>query len=212
MKQTLIIALISTTLVLIGSSVPISYANSGEELDAKTFLKVVDLPAPKEIKKSISKSKPKKVTKKSIEVIEEPIEQLIEESSEEVLVYEEPVVEYIEIPQEEEYVEAPQESVEIPQENSSLYDSAYGENGPTQQMPGWYNNHKETYYSSNVLYHYKTDEWTPDDEGFYKTNEGYYVVASSEYKEGTIIDTGKGQAIVLDSGCEEGIVDFYTNW
>lgn len=70
----------------------------------------------------------------------------------------------------------------------------------------------ETAYSSNVLYHYRTSEWQPDEYGFYRTNEGYYVVASNDYPEGTVIETTRGEAMVLDGGCDNGIVDFYTNW
>lgn len=70
----------------------------------------------------------------------------------------------------------------------------------------------ETAYSSNVLYHYRTQEWTPDEYGFYRTEDGYYVVASNEYEEGTVIETSRGEAMVLDGGCAEGYIDFYTNW
>lgn len=70
----------------------------------------------------------------------------------------------------------------------------------------------ETAYSSNVLYHYRTSEWEPDEYGFYRTSDGYYVVASNEYEEGTVIETSRGEAMVLDGGCAEGYIDFYTNW
>ena len=74
------------------------------------------------------------------------------------------------------------------------------------------NGTRETAYSSQVLYHYRTSEWTPDEYGFYRTDDGYYVVASSDYEQGTIIETTRGEAMVLDSGCDSGIVDFYTDW
>jgi hypothetical protein len=74
------------------------------------------------------------------------------------------------------------------------------------------NGTRETAYSSQVLYHYRTSEWTPDEYGFYRTDDGYYVVASSDYEQGTIIETSRGEAMVLDSGCYSGIVDFYCNW
>lgn len=67
-----------------------------------------------------------------------------------------------------------------------------------------------TWYSSNVLYHYRTPEWNLDDEGFYHTDEGYYVVASSDYPEGTIVDTPWGEGMVLDDGCDPGTFDMYT--
>ena len=74
------------------------------------------------------------------------------------------------------------------------------------------NGTRETAYSSNVLYHYRTSEWQPDEYGFYRTDDGYYVVASSDYEQGTVIETTRGEAMVLDSGCDSGIVDFYCNW
>ena len=74
-----------------------------------------------------------------------------------------------------------------------------------------YNGRSETWYSSNVLRHYRTDEWTADEQGFYRTDEGYYVVASDAYEQGTVIETSRGLAQVLDSGCGENI-DFYTNF
>ena len=74
------------------------------------------------------------------------------------------------------------------------------------------NGTRETAYSSNVLYHYRTSEWQPDEYGFYRTDDGYYVVASNDYPEGTVIETTRGEAMVLDGGCDNGIVDFYTNW
>ena len=92
------------------------------------------------------------------------------------------------------------------------YSAAYNSDGPSRTMPGWHDGRKETYYSSNVLYHYRTNEWTPDEYGFYRTEDGYYVVASNEYEEGTVIETSRGEAMVLDGGCDAGYIDFYTNW
>lgn len=81
-----------------------------------------------------------------------------------------------------------------------------------QSGVNYYNGRTETYYSSNVLYHYRTNEWTVDNEGFYRTDEGYYVVAASDMDQGTIFETSKGTAIVLDCGCSEGVTDFYVQW
>lgn len=69
----------------------------------------------------------------------------------------------------------------------------------------------ETYYSSQVLYHWQTPEWWEDDEGFWRTDEGYYVVANDAHDYGSVIETSKGLAQVLDGGCGDG-VDFYVNW
>lgn len=70
----------------------------------------------------------------------------------------------------------------------------------------------ETFYSSQVLYHYRTNEWTLDSEGFWRTEEGYYVVAASDMEQGTVFQGSKGECIVLDCGCADGITDYYTNW
>ena len=74
-----------------------------------------------------------------------------------------------------------------------------------------YNGREETWYSSNVLRHYRTDEWTADEDGFYRTSEGLFVVATDAYPYGEIIETSRGPAQVLDCGCGWAI-DFYTNW
>lgn len=70
----------------------------------------------------------------------------------------------------------------------------------------------ETYYSSNVLYHYRTPEWTLDSEGFWRTEEGYYVVAASDMEQGEMFEGSKGTCIVLDTGCNAGVTDYYVNW
>ena len=95
------------------------------------------------------------------------------------------------------------------------YDAAYNEDGPTREMPGWHDGRKETYYSSNVLYHYRTGEWTVDEDGFYRTGEGYYVVGVTlgDYELGDTFEGGRGTCYVADSGyADEPITDYYTNW
>lgn len=89
----------------------------------------------------------------------------------------------------------------------------YPTDGLTPQSGvNYHDGRTETYYSSNVLYHYRTDEWTVDEEGFYRTDEGYYVVAASDMEEGTTFEGSKGTCIVLDTGCNEGVTDYYVNW
>lgn len=70
----------------------------------------------------------------------------------------------------------------------------------------------ETFYSSQVLYHYRTNEWTLDAEGFWRTEEGYYVVAASDMEQGETFKGSKGTCIVLDTGCNVGVTDYYVNW
>ena|GEM_PF-1345030 len=76
----------------------------------------------------------------------------------------------------------------------------------------FYGGRKETYYSSRVLYHYKTPQWHVDGEGFYHDANGYYVVAASDMAQGTVFNCSKGSCIVLDSGCAPGVTDYYVNW
>jgi len=103
---------------------------------------------------------------------------------------------------------------ELDYESGYAYDPAYGENGPTRDMPGWHDKRKETYYSSNVLPHYRMGEWSVDDEGFYRTEEGYYVVGVGvgEYEVGDTFEGGKGTCVVMDFGYTQGVTDYYTNW
>lgn len=75
-----------------------------------------------------------------------------------------------------------------------------------------FGNRKETYYSSRVAYHHRTPEWWVDGEGFYRTAEGYYVVATSDMAYGTVFQGSKGACQVLDSGCAAGVTDYYVNW
>lgn len=82
-------------------------------------------------------------------------------------------------------------------------------------MQGGVNEHDgrtETWYSSNVLYHYRTSEWTLDSEGFYRDADGYYVVAASDMEQGATFTGSKGECKVYDCGCADGVTDYYVNW
>lgn len=70
----------------------------------------------------------------------------------------------------------------------------------------------ETWYSSNQAYHYRTAEWSVDDEGYYRDSDGYYVVASDDYEQGSVVNTSKGEAKVYDSGTASGNIDMYVAW
>lgn len=76
----------------------------------------------------------------------------------------------------------------------------------------YYNNRKETWYSSNSLYHYRTNEWTAGSDGVYRDADGYVVVAASDLAQGSTIDTSYGPGKVYDSGCANGTTDIYVNW
>ena len=76
----------------------------------------------------------------------------------------------------------------------------------------YYNGRKETWYSSNVLYQYRTPEWTCGADGVYRDADGYVVVAASDLPQNSIIDTSFGPGKVLDTGCGANVTDIYTNW
>ena len=75
-----------------------------------------------------------------------------------------------------------------------------------------YGGRRETYYSSRVLYHYRTPEWTADAEGFYRDANGYYVVAASDLPQGTVFQGSKGMCKVYDSGAPSNTTDYYVNF
>lgn len=71
-----------------------------------------------------------------------------------------------------------------------------------------------TYYSSNVLYHYRTPEWTAGSDGIYRDSDGYVVVAANpnQYGYETVVSTPFGDGKVYDSGVPQGTVDIYVNY
>ena len=111
----------------------------------------------------------------------------------------------------EEYSVATTEAYSWQVETEPSYESP--SSGLTQESGvNYHNDRTETYYSSNVLYHHQTSEWTVDDEGFYRTDDGYYVVAASDMEQGTVFEGSKGTCVVLDSGCDAGVTDYYVAW
>ena len=98
---------------------------------------------------------------------------------------------------------------------SSYASAAYYANGSGLTRSSGVNNYngrRETYYSSNVLYHHRTGEWTQDSEGFWRDSDGYYVVAAGDKAQGSTFTGSKGECKVYDSGCAAGTTDYYTGW
>ena len=95
---------------------------------------------------------------------------------------------------------------------SALF-ASMGSSGSLTKASGvnYYGGRRETYYSSNVLYHYLTPTWTMDSEGFYRDGDNY-VVAASDMPQGTTFPCSKGTCIVLDTGCPAGTTDYYVAW
>ena len=99
------------------------------------------------------------------------------------------------------------------------YAPSYSEYYPTDGLTpsggvNYYDGRTETYYSSQVPYHYRTPEWTLDDEGFYHDSDGRYVVAvnNNEMKPGTVFEGSKGECVVLDNCAIPGTTDYYVAW
>ena len=115
---------------------------------------------------------------------------------------------------EPEYIEPEPIEYEEPYYYEPYYEPVYYTSDGLNAFTGVneYDGRTETYYSSNVLYHYRTSEWWLDEEGFYRTDEGFYVVAASDMEQGTTFEGSKGTCIVLDTGCDAGITDYYVNW
>lgn len=101
-----------------------------------------------------------------------------------------------------------------PTKPAPTYTAPSSGTGNFQSDGVWYdNNYRYTWYSSNAAYHYRTPEWSAGSDGIYRDSEGYVVVASSDYAQGTVIeDTPFGAAKVYDTGCASGTLDVYTNY
>ena len=101
-----------------------------------------------------------------------------------------------------------------PANPAPTYNAPSSGSGNFQADGVWYDeNYRYTWYSSNAAYHYRTPEWTAGSDGVYRDSEGYVVVASSDYSQGTVIeDTPFGPAKVYDTGCASGTLDIYTNY
>lgn len=75
------------------------------------------------------------------------------------------------------------------------------------------NGYRYSYYSSNVLRHYRTDEWTAGDDGIYRDSDGYVVAASDAHPQGSTVDTPFGKGKVYDTGVgRNDTIDIYTNY
>lgn len=93
-------------------------------------------------------------------------------------------------------------------------DSSYsGSSGDFKSQGVIYENGtRYTYYSSNVLYHYRTPEWTAGSDNIYRDSDGYIVVASNDHAQGEVVSTPFGEGRVYDSGCASNTIDIYTNY
>lgn len=72
--------------------------------------------------------------------------------------------------------------------------------------------YRYSYYSSRVLYHYRTGEWYDCDDHIYRTKDGYVVVASKNHAMGAIVPTPFGPGKVLDRCHINGTIDIYVSF
>lgn len=99
------------------------------------------------------------------------------------------------------------------QQQAAQQQSYSGNSGSFKSQGVIYQNGiRYTYYSSNVLYHYRTPEWNAGSDGIYRDSAGYIVVASSDHSQGSVVSTPFGAGKVYDSGCASGTIDIYTNF
>lgn len=162
------------------------------------FEDVEDRPAPAETKTAAVKKEEK----------EEPVEDISEEPVEEA------------VP--EELPECNEQYTDVVYDEDHIYSGGYESPGVQTYSDGsgltrysgvnQHNGRTETYYSSNVLYHYQTPEWTCGSDGVYRDADGYVVVAASDISMGSTVDTSFGTGKVYDTGCANGVTDIYTNW
>lgn len=116
-------------------------------------------------------------------------------------------------PVEEEIEPAPVEQPSIEEVYETPQRPSYSGSSFKRDGVWYYGGFKYTWYSSNVLRHYRTSEWMPDDQGVYRDSDGYAVVASEDYPFGSVIsDTPFGAAKVYDCGCPSGVIDVYVNF
>ena len=80
----------------------------------------------------------------------------------------------------------------------------------------YFNGHKETYYSQNVLPGggLRIPGRHVAEDGTVRDEEGYICVAAdwNYLPYGSTVLTSLGPARVYDTGCDYGVVDIYVNW
>ena len=168
----------------------------------------------------VSTTQPKGVTVESVHNISEmPV--VVEPIAEELPAVAEAAMEQVQEPEPEPVVEQTY-SEPVVQEYVEPEPAPAPEPAPQQTYVGnsfqsdgvWQDgNYRYTWYSSNVLYHYRTPEWTAGADGIYRDADGYVVVASSDLPQGTVVEgTPFGACKVYDSGCASGTLDVYTNF
>lgn len=97
------------------------------------------------------------------------------------------------------------------EENHATVDVAAAQNFKYQGVI-YQDGFRYTYYSSRVLYHYRTGEWWAGADGIYRDSSGYVIVASDSDAFGSLVPTPFGTGKVYDTGAGYGTRDIYVNW
>lgn len=108
----------------------------------------------------------------------------------------------------------------VTKENNSINTATVSYNGNTSNFKSqgviYMNGVRYTWYSQNVLpgggLTALNNNGRHVENGFVKDGDGYIAVASSDYAQGTIVNTPFGAGKVYDSGCASGTIDIYTDY
>ena len=154
--------------------------------------------------------------------IPEPLPEPIPESISEPIPEPEPVPELTTepAPEPEEVVEELIEQLPTAYGYILLYDKSYNVETDVKLNSYigvvYFNGHKETYYSQNVLPGggLRIPGRHVAEDGTVRDEEGYICVAAdwNYLPYGATVLTSLGPARVYDTGCDYGVVDIYVNW
>ena len=156
------------------------------------------------------------------EPISESVPEPIPESISEPEPVPEPILEQISepTPEPEEVVEELIDQLPTAYGHILLYDKPYNveTNVKLNSYIGvvYFNGHKETYYSQNVLPGggLRIPGRHVAEDGTVRDEEGYICVAAdwNYLPYGATVLTSLGPARVYDTGCDYGVIDIYVNW
>ena len=154
--------------------------------------------------------------------IPEPLPEPIPESAPEPILdsISEPIPEPEPVPEPEEVVEELIDQLPTAYGYILLYDKPYNVETDVKLNSYigvvYFNGHKETYYSQNVLPGggLRIPGRHVAEDGTIRDEEGYICVAAdwNYLPYGATVLTSLGPARVYDTGCDYGVVDIYVNW
>lgn len=181
---------------------------------------LIGISATKQHVKAIPLQEPPKLT--PVITIPEPLPEPIPESISEPIPEPEPAPELTTepAPEPEEVVEELIDQLPTAYGYILLYDKPYNVETDVKLNSYigvvYFNGHKETYYSQNVLPGggLRIPGRHVAEDGTVRDEEGYICVAAdwNYLPYGATVLTSLGPARVYDTGCDYGVVDIYVNW